>query len=93
MAAAGLEVLDVENLRRPYALTLEHWAGRFDAAKDKVPSLAGQQRYRIWRIYLAGCAYGFRQDWIALHQILTTKSGGPDFNKLPLTRDYMYRPR
>ncbi|KPC52938.1 SAM-dependent methyltransferase [Amantichitinum ursilacus] len=91
MASAGLEVLDVENLRRHYALTLEHWADRFDAAKERVLALAGEQRYRIWRIYLAGCAYGFRQDWIALHQILATKSGGPEMNKLPLTRDYMYR--
>jgi cyclopropane-fatty-acyl-phospholipid synthase len=35
MDACGLEVLDVENLRRHYALTLDEWAARFDASWDR----------------------------------------------------------
>ena len=30
MEANGLEVVDIENLRRHYALTLDAWAERFD---------------------------------------------------------------
>jgi len=46
--------------------------------------------WRIWRLYLAGSAHGFANDWISLHQILAVRSGSrPDV--LPMTRDYMYR--
>jgi cyclopropane-fatty-acyl-phospholipid synthase len=87
MCAAGLEPVDVENLRRHYALTLTHWAERFEKAGARLREIAGEKRYRIWRVYLAGCAHAFAHSWIALHQILAVKSGA-DF--LPLTRDYMY---
>ncbi|HQU17238.1 MAG TPA: cyclopropane-fatty-acyl-phospholipid synthase family protein [Gammaproteobacteria bacterium] len=89
MAAAGLEVVDVENLRRHYALTVEHWVNRFEAAGERLKEIVGERRWRIWRVYLAGCAYGFSHDWIAIHQILAVKSGSA--SPLPLTRDYMYQ--
>ncbi|TJZ69782.1 SAM-dependent methyltransferase [Chitiniphilus eburneus] len=91
MSAAGLEAADVENLRHHYALTLQHWAARFEAAGDSIRTLAGEERYRIWRIYLAGCAHAFTHEWVALHQVLGIKRGGarPGY-PLPLTRDYMY---
>jgi cyclopropane-fatty-acyl-phospholipid synthase len=89
MSAAGLEPVDVENLRRHYALTLTHWAERFEANQERVREIAGDKRWRIWRMYLAGCAYAFAQEWVALHQILAVKSGS-GARALPLTRDYMY---
>lgn len=87
LCAAGLEPMDVENLRRHYALTINHWVERFEAAGEHLRSIAGEKRYRIWRVYLAGCAYGFKHDWMQLHQILAVKAGA---DVLPLTRDYMY---
>jgi cyclopropane-fatty-acyl-phospholipid synthase len=90
MCRAGLEPVDVENLRRHYALTLEHWSRRLEAAGHKARELVGERRYRIWRVYLAGCAYGFAQNWMSIHQVLAVKAGGPGLNPLPLTRDYMY---
>ena len=87
MCAAGLEPVDVENLRRHYALTLNCWAARFEQAGARLRNIAGEKRYRIWRVYLAGCAHAFANNWIALHQILAVKAGA---NFLPLTRDYMY---
>lgn len=90
MAAAGLEATDVENLRRHYALTARQWSRRFERNGEQLRALAGEKRYRIWRTYLAGCAYGFEQDWISLHQVLAVKAGDPGANPLPLTRDYMY---
>lgn len=91
MARAGLEVHDVENLRRHYALTLRHWSERFEAAAPRLREMVGERRYRIWRAYLAGCAYGFENDWIALHQLLATRSGDDQaLAAHPLTRDYMY---
>jgi cyclopropane-fatty-acyl-phospholipid synthase len=90
MCAAGLEPVDVENLRRHYALTLTHWSERFEANSEQLRELAGEKRWRIWRMYLAGCAYGFAHEWMQLHQILAVKSGSGS-STLPLTRDYMYR--
>jgi cyclopropane-fatty-acyl-phospholipid synthase len=88
MCGAGLEPVDVENLRRHYAYTLNHWTERFEQQADRLRTIAGEKRYRIWRLYLAGCAYGFAQNWMTLHQILAVKAGA---GALPLTRDYMYR--
>ncbi|MGN6388992.1 MAG: class I SAM-dependent methyltransferase [Burkholderiaceae bacterium] len=88
MCEAGLEPVDIENLRRHYALTLDHWTERYEAAGERLRTMVGDKRYRIWRVYLAGCAYGFAHNWVALHQIVAVK-GGADV--LPLTRDYMYR--
>ncbi len=87
MGAAGLEVVDAENLRRHYALTLHHWADRFESAGPALRDLVGEKRWRIWRVYLAGTALGFERHWMALFQVLAVKSGAA---VLPLTRDYMY---
>lgn len=91
MTAAGLETADVENLRVHYARTLEHWSDRFEDNARQLREIAGDKRYRIWRAYLAGCAYGFANRWISLHQIVACKPGGKDGYPLPPTREYMYR--
>jgi cyclopropane-fatty-acyl-phospholipid synthase len=92
MCAAGLEPVDVENLRRHYALTLRRWTERFEAQTERLRQIAGDRQWRIWRLYLAGCAYAFDQQWMALHQVLAVRKGAAD-GVLPLTRDYMYAPR
>jgi cyclopropane-fatty-acyl-phospholipid synthase len=91
MSVAGLETADVESLRRHYAKTTALWADRLEANRDRARAIAGEKRYRIWSIYLAGCAFGFANDWINVYQVLACKSGGAGANPLPLTRDYMYR--
>jgi len=92
LSAAGLEAADVENLRRHYALTTQHWSRRFEQNGERLRELVGEKRYRIWRAYLAGYTYGFRHNWIALHQVLAVKASASDREPLPLTRDYMYEP-
>ncbi len=87
LCAGGLEPVDVENLRRHYALTLRHWAQRFEDAAPALQQLVDPRRYRIWRVFLAGSADGFAQNRMALYQILAVKAGS---SVLPLTRDYMY---
>jgi cyclopropane-fatty-acyl-phospholipid synthase len=94
MSAAGLEPTDVESLRRHYALTLDHWTRRFEAAGARLKELAGEKRWRIWRAYLAGCAHAFAHNWVSVHQVLAVKALPRRHLPLPLTRDYMYpRPR
>ncbi|WP_347316661.1 cyclopropane-fatty-acyl-phospholipid synthase family protein, partial [Ralstonia pseudosolanacearum] len=71
----GLEALDVESLRRHYARTLEHWADRFETNGETIRKIVGEKTYRIWRVYLAGCAHAFDADEVSIFQILCQKSG------------------
>jgi cyclopropane-fatty-acyl-phospholipid synthase len=90
MASAGFEVADVESLRRHYARTCFEWARRLEENREQAIASAGDKRYRIWQIYLAGCAHGFAHEWMNIYQVLARKEGGSS-NPLPLTRDYIYR--
>jgi cyclopropane-fatty-acyl-phospholipid synthase len=90
MQEAGLEALDVENLRRHYAKTCEAWADNFEANQEKLRGMVDPKRFRIWRVYLAGCAYAFANDWISLNQVVCSKAGR-DISELPWSRRYMYR--
>ena len=91
MSAGGLEATDVESLRRHYARTTALWASRLEAAAARARAIAGEKRYRIWSIYLAGCAHAFAQSWMNVYQVLACKQGREGMNTLPLTRAYMYR--
>ena len=89
MQQGGLEVLDVENLRRHYAHTCALWTENFEANAELIRPLAGERRFRIWHVYLAGCAYAFEQDLISLYQIVCVKAGRRSAT-LPWSRNYMY---
>jgi len=89
LSAAGLELTDAESLRRHYALTLRHWSDGFERSLPELERLAGAQRARIWRVYLAGCAHAFAKGWINIYQLQAVKSVDGD-SPLPLTRDYLY---
>ena len=90
MARAGLEAADIESLRRHYARTCLEWANRLEQNRERAIASAGDKRYRIWQVYLAGCAHGFEHEWMNIYQVLARKEGAAS-NPLPLTRDYMYR--
>jgi cyclopropane-fatty-acyl-phospholipid synthase len=91
LSDAGLEVVDVESLRRHYARTLHQWSTRLEGQLDKAAGLVSEQVLRIWRLYLAGCAYGFARGWINLHQILAVKPHSDGSHDLPWTRADLYR--
>jgi cyclopropane-fatty-acyl-phospholipid synthase len=90
MARANLEVLDLESLRRHYARTCEAWSDNLEAHSEEAMRIAGPRRYRIWQIYLAGCAHGFSRGWMNLYQVLCCKAESVALGQHPLTRDYMY---
>ena len=85
----GLEAYDVENLRRHYAQTCALWAENFENNSTQIHALIDERRFRIWRIYLAGCAHAFSNDWISLYQIVCSKAGR-DADTQPWSRRYMY---
>lgn len=90
ISEAGLEVVDVESLRLHYARTLEHWSSRLEEKLDLAAAMVPEQALRIFRLYLAGCAYAFSRGWINLHQILAVKPYPDGSHNLPLTRDDIY---
>ena len=90
MAAAGLEAVDAEALREHYACTLWHWTERLETNTEAARREAGEERFRIWRIYLAGSAHAFDRGWLSLWQILAGKPLADGRLPHPLTRRYMY---
>ncbi len=90
MAAQGLEVIDAEALREHYAMTLWHWCERLEAKADAARAEVGEEKYRIWRIYLAGSAHAFDRGWLSLWQLLAGKPHPDGRLPHPLTREYMY---
>jgi cyclopropane-fatty-acyl-phospholipid synthase len=93
MEKAGLEILDIENLRRHYALTLDVWAERFDRNWERIRALDPQrfdERFRrIWRVYLYGCAEMFRAPEARTHLFQVVFSKGVT-TTYPMTRDFLY---
>lgn len=90
MSAQGFEISDVESLRPHYALTLAHWSRRLEARLAEAAACIDEKRLRIWRVYLAGCAYGFEQGWINIYQLLGSRQQTPGPTTLPLTRAWLY---
>ena len=80
MERSGLEVIDVENLRRHYALTLDAWAERFDANWKAIhaldPARFDEYFRRKWRTYLWSCAEMFRSPNGSTHLFQVTVSKG-----------------
>lgn len=89
MQRGGLEVLDVENLRRHYVRTLSIWSGNFESHAQQIRALVDEQRFRIWRVYLAGCAHAFENDDVSIFQVLCRKAGR-SAQQIPWSRRYMY---
>lgn len=90
MQEGGLEALDVENLRRHYARTCSIWVDNFETHADQIKMLTDDKHYRIWRVYLAGCAHAFAHDWISLYQVVCAKAGR-DASALPWSRKHIYQ--
>lgn len=89
MEEAGFEIIDVENLRFHYARTLREWVKRLEGNRREAQGYAGEQRYRIWRMYMAGSALEFEEGSTGIHQILASKWSRSQ-GLVPATRQYMY---
>lgn len=82
-----LSVLDVENLRLHYALTLEHWLRRFEDARERVSEMYDERFVRAWRLYLAGSLAAFNVGKLQLFQVLFARAAS---NDVPWTRAHLY---
>lgn len=89
MAKGGLEAFDVELMRRHYAQTLRHWADNFETNADAIRAMVGEKKYRIWRVYLAGCEHAFTNSIMSLHQVVCQKADR-NADTFPISRRYIY---
>ena len=94
MERAGLEILDIENLRRNYALTLDAWAQRFDANWERIHAIDHRrfdERFRrTWRTYLYSCAEMFRAPHGYTHLFQIVYSKGNVDGGYPMSRAHIY---
>lgn len=78
LESAHLEVLDVEALRRHYALTLRAWVRNLEAHWDEAVRFAGMGRALVWRLYMAASALGFEDGLTGVNQVLVQRPGGAE---------------
>ncbi|KRM92067.1 SAM-dependent methyltransferase [Liquorilactobacillus cacaonum] len=86
---AGMQVFDVETLRRHYQHTLEIWDENFKNHLDEISKQMDDKFVRMWDLYLQACAASFESGNIDCIQYLISK--GPSGKNLPKTRDYIYQ--
>lgn len=78
LESGGLEVLDVEALRRHYAVTLRAWVRNLEQHWDEAVSATSPGRARIWRLYMAASALGFEDGLTGVNQVLVQRPGGTE---------------
>ena len=86
----SFSVLDVENLRPHYALTIRHWLARYEENMHALRQTHDEAFVRAWRLYLAGSLAAFTAGTMQLFQVLFTR---PRNNNLPWSRSYIYSGR
>ena len=80
----GFEIRDVESLREHYALTLRRWVANLAAGREAAIAEIGDERERVWRLYMLGSAQGFEGGEIGIYQTLAARDGAE--HGLPLDR-------
>lgn len=85
----GLHVLDLENLRRHYALTVRHWRKNLLHNHDAIMKEMGfsDTFLRLWEFYFCCVIAGFRTAQIHLLQMVISRGINDQY---PWTREFLY---
>ena len=59
----------VEGFREDYVETLRHWARRLDERRAEAVRVAGEERVRVWRLYLRAARNSFQSDLTSIYQV------------------------
>ena len=70
---AGFFIEHVEEFGQDYAETLRHWISRLDEHHDEAVRLAGEERVRIWQLYLRGARRSFETGFDSIYQVKAVK--------------------
>jgi cyclopropane-fatty-acyl-phospholipid synthase len=66
----GFATTHVEGLAEDYARTLSHWIERYEDHYEEAVRVAGEERARVWRLYLRAARQGFTTGWASVYQVL-----------------------
>jgi cyclopropane-fatty-acyl-phospholipid synthase len=66
----GFATTHVEGIADDYAKTLTHWIERYESRYDEAVAVAGEERARVWRLYLRAARQGFTTGWASVYQVL-----------------------
>lgn len=88
MELAQFEILDVESMRRHYALTLQHWISQLASQHDQALKYVSEATFRIWLAYMTASRLSFENGHLGIYQILVGHRA-VDHARQPLTRAYM----
>jgi cyclopropane-fatty-acyl-phospholipid synthase len=70
---AGLHTRHVEDFPDDYARTLLEWQRRFESNIERARELGGDERVRVWRIYLRVSRQGFESGFMSVYQVRAVK--------------------
>lgn len=79
---AGFFIEHVEEFGQDYAETLRHWISRLEEHHDEAVRLAGEERVRIWQLYLRGARRSFETAFDSIYQVKALKQ--TDWRKVRL---------
>jgi len=80
-----LWLLDCEIWRKHYAFTLQEWARRFAANRDRAKEMYDERFCRMWELYLLGAESAFLDGRMAVMHLQV----GHERVSAPLARDYL----
>jgi cyclopropane-fatty-acyl-phospholipid synthase len=70
---AGFNTTHVEGLQADYARTLDCWIESYEARYDEAVEIAGEERARVYKLYLRAARQGFTTGWASIYQVLATR--------------------
>jgi cyclopropane-fatty-acyl-phospholipid synthase len=70
---AGFATTHVEGLAEDYERTLTEWIERYESRYDQAVAYAGEERARVWRLYLRAARQGFTTGWASIYQVLARR--------------------
>lgn len=93
MESVGFDVHDVEGWRDHYALTCRKWCQRLEQNKEAAIKLIGEERYRMWVLYLAGVTFALGDGSARIYQTVATRHKAKGISGMPPTREHLYAER
>jgi cyclopropane-fatty-acyl-phospholipid synthase len=75
LEGAGMPTDHVEGFADDYAETLAHWQRRLDENLEAARRLAGDERTRVWRLYLRAARNGFQTGFTSVYQVRCRRAG------------------
>ncbi len=91
MESKRFDIHDVEGWRDHYSLTCRHWCKRLESNREEAIRQIGEEKYRMWTLYLAGCVFALGDGGARIYQTVATKQKAKGLSGMPSTREHLYQ--